>query len=118
MFYIHLARERSPLSDSPPTFNRRRGGQPGNLNAATHGFYSHQLQPTDLDELDQAQFASVDQEIELLRISIRRLIEMSSEPQTVGDAADRLRAICLALQTLTSLVRTQHFLLAHRSTFR
>jgi len=67
---------------------------------------------------DQAQFASVDQEIELLRISIRRLIEMNSQPQTVGDAAERLRTVCLAMQTLTSLVRTQHFLICHRSAFR
>ena len=106
------------MPDSPPASIRKRGGQPGNLNAATHGFYSRQLKPADLTELDQAQIASLDQEIELLRISIRRLIEMGSEPQTIAEAADQLRTVCLAFQTLTSLVRTQQFLLIHRGDFR
>jgi hypothetical protein len=104
--------------DSPPNLTRRRGGQPGNINAATHGFYSRQLQPVDLAEIDQAQFASVDQEIELLRISIRRLIETSVQPKTIAEANDQVRTLCLAMQTLTSLVRIQHFLVTHRSDFR
>jgi hypothetical protein len=118
LFYILAPQRTPPLTDSPPNLTRSRGGQPGNLNAATHGFYSRQLQPTDLDDLDQAQFASLDQEIELLRISIRRLVEMGSETQTIGESADRLRAVCLAMQTLNSLVRTQHFLVTHRKDFR
>lgn len=110
------------MSDSPPTPNtalaRKRGGQPGNLNASTHGFYSRQYKPADLTELDQAQYATLDQEIELLRVSIRRLIEMESQPQTIPEAADQLRTVCLAFQTLTSLVRTQSFLILHRGDFR
>ena len=82
------------MSDSPPTFNRRGGGQPGRrsgVNAATHTDFGL-ARPTSSNpptwmtaQPEQAQFASVDQEIELLRISIRRLIEMNSQPQTVGD---------------------------------
>jgi hypothetical protein len=105
-------------SDPPPNLARRRGAQPGNFNATTHGFYSRQLQPVDLVEIDQAQFASVDQEIELLRISIRRLIESSLQPKTIAEANDNMRTLCLAMQTLSSLVRIQHFLVTHGFDFR
>ncbi len=100
------------------TPTRKRGGQPGNVNAATHGFYSRQLQPNDLAEVEETRFATVDQEIELMRISIRRLIETSAPPKTVAEANDQVRTLCLAMQTLSSLLRTQYLLVAHRGDFR
>jgi len=103
------------LSDTPST--RKRGGQPGNINAATHGFYSRQLQPTDLAEIETTRYASVDQEIELMRISIRRLIETTEQPKTSAEANDQVRTLCLAMQTLSSLLRTQCLLIIHRNAF-
>jgi hypothetical protein len=105
-------------SDPPPNLARRRGGQPGNVNAATHGFYSRQLQPTDLAEIETTRYSSVDQEIELMRISIRRLVEMTVAPKTVAEANDQMRTLCLAMQTLSSLLRTQCFMVIHRGDLR
>ena len=97
---------------SPPQPVRKRGGQPGNLNAATHGFYSRQLKPSDLAGLDKTQVAGLEQEIELLRVFIRRFIELGGEPHSYTEANGQLHTLCLALQTLTSLTRTQQFILS------
>ncbi len=50
---------------------RQRGGQPGNQNARTHGFYSKYLPPEVQDELDNAvTVEGLDEEILLLRAKI------------------------------------------------
>ena len=113
------------MPDTPSPSSRKRGGQPGNLNAATHGLYSRLLTPARLIQgkpwvrnptlpLDQVQIADLDQQIELLRASIRRLIEMHSQPPTLAEAADQLRTICLALEALTRFVRDQYLSLNHK----
>jgi len=86
--------------DTAPEQPRRKpGGLPGNQNARKHGFYSNRL-----DEQQQADFEAavnvegVDQEIALLRIKIKRLLER--DPENVA-------LIVKATNTLARLMMTR-----------
>jgi len=53
-----------------------RGGQPGNQNARTHGFYSKALTKAERLEMeDAARIFGIDDEIALLRVKLRELVE-------------------------------------------
>lgn len=53
------------------TQKRNPGGQPGNQNARTHGFYSKSVKPEHREKLrDAADIRGLDQEIALLRLKI------------------------------------------------
>jgi hypothetical protein len=78
---------------------RKRGGQKGNKNAVKHGFYSKAL-----DEAEKLDFESasgvdgIDDEIALLRVKIKSLLE--KDPQN-------LKLIMQATNTLAGLVKTR-----------
>ena len=88
---------------------RRRGGQPGNQNARTHGLYSLKLPA----QLDPAQAAEIDpalnltEEIVLIRYSLRWLF--STLPPNAGfeQLCTYIRAVYLATTSINRLVRTQ-----------
>jgi hypothetical protein len=86
---------------------RRRGGQPGNTNALTHGFYSPRFRAADLADLDQCQFSGLKDEITMLRVYTRRVIELSSEVDNFDDGLSLLRALSLASVAMTRLIKTQ-----------
>ena len=79
---------------------RKRGAPKGNQNARKHGFYSKVL-----DEAEQLDFQlatgveGIDDEIALLRVKIKSLLE--SDPGNV-------RLIMQATNTLARLVRTRY----------
>ena len=61
------------------THNRQRGGQPGNQNARTHGFYARALSPEHGQILENATaIKGLDQEIALLRSKIALAAENSA----------------------------------------
>lgn len=71
-----------PACDTPenPEKPRRRGAQPGNRNAVTHGFYSKVLPAQSDETLSEAnEIEGLDEEIALLRYKIRRLEEMDPD---------------------------------------
>lgn len=80
-------------SDPPACASHARlalGGAPaGNLNAATHGFYSPVLRPDELADLvAYADDMSLDDEIALSRVILRRLAGMLVDPPpATGTAA-------------------------------
>ena len=80
--------------------NRKRGGQPDNQNARKHGFYSKVL-----DEAEQLDFElasgveGIDDEIALLRVKIKSLIEHDPE---------NIKLIMQATNTLAGLVKTSY----------
>ena len=83
---------------------RRPGGQPGNLNALKHGFYSRALAAAQQAELAEAEAIAPDDlsgEIALLRQRILVLLEA---------APDKLELICIAARALANLTRTQYHL--------
>jgi hypothetical protein len=74
---------------------RKRGGQIGNQNARTHGFYSKMLAQDEKRELNRAGGVDgLDQEIAILRIKLRSLI---------GQDGNNLRLINQTAATLGKL---------------
>ena len=65
---------------------RKSGGQPGNLNAFKHGFYSRRFRALELSDLSEVLTDNLDDEIALLRVIIRRVFEMADrEAETLAD---------------------------------
>lgn len=58
----------------PSLFEKRRGGQPGNTNAVKHGLYSKRFSPEEVENLSGMQ-AGVKDEIEVVRISLSRILD-------------------------------------------
>jgi len=59
---------------------RSRGGQPGNNNAVTHGFYSSHFKKMELDDLSTID-GSLDDEIAMLRVLNRRAFEFANKTE-------------------------------------
>ena len=79
---------------------RKRGGQPGNQNARTHGFYSKELDETEkVEYLLAVKVVGLDSEIALLRVKIQSLITHDSE---------NIRLINQAANTLAHLLSAKH----------
>ena len=100
-----------PSPGSKP--HRSPGGQPGNLNARSspcalkHGFYSRQIKKADLADLDSFQFAGLDDEITILRVYLRRLIELGKDIDAFEGMLSQVRGMCMASASLNRLLRTQ-----------
>ena len=78
----------------------KRGAPKGNQNARKHGFYSRALTEAEKLEMDEASYVEgIDQEITLLRIKLRELVE--NEP-------DRIDLHLEAANTIARLVRTRY----------
>jgi hypothetical protein len=78
----------------------KRGAPKGNQNARKHGFYSRALTEAEKLEMEEASYVEgIDQEITLLRIKLRDLVE--NEP-------DRIDLHLEAANTIARLVRTRY----------
>lgn len=78
----------------------KRGSQPANQNARKHGFYSRALSEAEGIEIEAAsQVEGIDEEIALLRVKLRELIE--NQP-------DRVELHFEAANTIARLVRTRY----------
>ena len=97
------------MTDTPdPKTTRRVGAPPGNTNALKHGFYSRRFQALDIQDL-AAVNATIDDEINALRVAARRVFEYASE---VGetDPLEGARLFGLfgnIIRTISGLLRTQ-----------
>jgi len=79
---------------------RNKGAQPANQNARKHGFYSRALTEAEKVQLDEASFVEgLDEEIALLRVKLRELVE--NEP-------DRIDLYLEAANTIARLIRTRY----------
>jgi len=78
----------------------KKGGQKGNQNALKHGFYSRALGEAEKLELEEASYVEgIDQEIAILRVKLRELIQ--NEP-------DRIDLHMEAANTIARLVKTRY----------
>ena len=96
-------------SFSPP---RRPGAQPGNRNACKHGFYTRKFKKTELQGVDTAEFIGLSQEIRILRLYVRLIVESGWAADGGLDLVTLGRLLCQSLSTLNRLVLT-HDRLAH-----
>jgi hypothetical protein len=94
---------------SPDSIKRSRGAPAGNTNAIKHGFYSGRYHPAEAAGLKKLEPLDLREEINLIRVYIRRLIEQVDEHATFEDHLIILRILCLASHSLTRLIRTQHY---------
>jgi len=91
--------------DSPNPASRRPGGQPGNTNAVKHGYHSPRFHSALFGDPVKVKYTGVSDEIEMLRKSIHRVVEMSEDIQSLRDALSYLRVLSLASMSLSRLVR-------------
>lgn len=83
-----------------PREKRKMGGQPGNQNARKHGFYSKVLDEAEQLDLELATgVEGIDNEIALLRVKIKSLLEHDPE---------NIKLMMQATSTLAGLVKTSY----------
>ena len=112
---LSLPERRSLLSPQPSSKPRRRGGQPGNTNALKHGFYSRRFSPTDLKDLEDCDSPGLQDEITLLRIFIRRLVDIAYDAPTIENFIDTSRILILGISSLNRMVKTQKLVFGNLS---
>ena len=95
--------------DFSPSAPRKRGAQPGNANARKHGFYSSRLLPDEVKDLDDLEPVDMSGEIDLIRTQLRRLLEdANAQPASFQQRIDLIRVICIAVRSLSRLIRTHN----------
>ena len=62
-----------------PKINAKQVHNQGTINALKHGFYSQRFSPIELQDLDIALADGLDDEIALLRVTIRRVFDLATE---------------------------------------
>jgi hypothetical protein len=97
------------MENSEKPGKRKKGAQPGNNNAIKNGFYSRYFKKRDITDLQKHDFEGLKDEIELFRVQIRRISEMSSGINNLPDALDYLNCLSNAVDSLSRLVRTHYF---------
>lgn len=91
----------------PAPKKSRRGGRPGNLNSLKHGFYSrdfHKLEHSDLDAMLED---GLDSEINMLRVTTRRLLELAQNELDFDRGVRLLSVLSITTTRLANLLRTQ-----------
>ena len=104
------------MSTSTAITKRRRGGQPGNTNSLKHGFYTRRFNQSDLAGVESIDYNGLMDEIAIIRLYARRLIELDDQSTDISQVANILRILCLASLTITRLVKTSQFLQLHANT--
>ncbi len=87
---------------------RKQGAQPGNFNALKHGFYSRRFNCLELRDLDTALADGLDDEIALLRVTIRRVFDLATDEGEDSETWFKaLSTLGMASTRLAGLLRTQ-----------
>jgi hypothetical protein len=94
----------------PPTKNHS-GAPLGNINALKHGFYTRRIKKHDLSGVESTDVKGLAEEIALIRIFTRRLIESCDPEADAYELAGILRILCLASTTITRILKA-HYLLS------
>lgn len=86
---------------------RKRGGQPGNLNAYRHGFYSRHFKNDELRDIDSFMDEGLSQEIMLMRITAKRMMQLAEKIEDIDKQVNILGAVGLAATRLAGLLRVK-----------
>jgi hypothetical protein len=89
---------------------RKRGGQPGNTNAAKHGLYSRNFRSVELDDLPAAMAQDLTEEIAMLRIVMARVLALAAESEDLPTTAALLGSLGHASTQLSGLLKTQRLI--------
>jgi len=97
-------------SPDSPRPRRRRGAPLRNLNALKHGFYARKYRSADLEDLADCKFTGLTEEMTMLRVYMRGVIEQSSNAGSLEESIEVLRVLAMAAASLTRMAKTQKFL--------
>jgi hypothetical protein len=90
---------------------RSRGGQVGNQNSLKHGFYSRQFRAAESDDLAQVVGARLTDEIALLRVATRRLMELATNSDVELETyAKALNVVGNNAMRISTLIQRQSYL--------
>ena len=89
---------------------RKRGGQPGNLNAFKHGFYSEGFKSGEIADLDAYMAEGIQDEITMMRVITRRIFMLANGVGSIDEGIAMLGALGMASIRLASLLRMQRML--------
>jgi hypothetical protein len=89
------------------TGRRKRGGQPGNLNALKHGFYSRLFKSGEITDLETYVADGLMDEIAMMRVWTRRVMSFGEGVESLEDAIGVLGALGVASLQLSNLLRMQ-----------
>jgi hypothetical protein len=92
-----------------------RGAPRGNLNALKHGFYSRLFHACEANDLNGDDSSSLQHEITLLRVMIRRTMELADGIDDLKEATRALDALGAAAGRLANLLRAEKTLNTSRS---
>lgn len=97
------------MSDMPLPVEqkKKRGAQPGNLNALKHGFYLNHTNLRGAAPLKSADLSSVSDAITAIREHIRRTSEFNLDHVTLEEVTEATRSIALAGLALVRLIAIQ-----------
>ena len=84
-----------------------RGAPKGNLNALKHGFYSRLFHPAETVDLPDDPSTDLANEITLLRVMIRRTMQLADGIDDLREAERVLDALGAAASRLSNLLRAQ-----------
>jgi hypothetical protein len=87
-----------------------RGAPKGNLNALKNGFYSRLFHANETNDFNDNESASLEHEITLLRVMMRRTMELADGIDDLSQARRVLDALGAAAGRLASLLRAQKYL--------
>ena len=85
---------------------KKRGAPYGNTNAITFGFYSRRLPQQILEGLETTTEFSLKDEIDVMRVFVRKLAELGANIKDMDDARSHLNALSAATNAINRLVRT------------
>ena len=94
-------------NNSAKNKKRKRGAQPGNINALRHGFYSRQFKPSEAQDLEKTLSEGLHDEIAMLRVATRRAFELANQADDIDQAIKALGALGLASIRTSRLLKSQ-----------
>lgn len=111
-------RQRRHSPAAPNSTKRRRGAQPGNLNALRHGFYANSYTKSDMQNLDSNVKGEFLDEINLARVNVSHLAELMKDYKhmPLQDFVSASNALNNYLDRIQSLSRAQRFMYQNQTT--
>ena len=98
------------MSESKPRSRRKRGGQPGNLNALKHGFYSQQFKEGEVADIETMLAEGLMDEVAMLRVMMRRMMALADGCEDLNEFVNVLGVLGMSATRLAGLLRVQKML--------
>lgn len=89
---------------------RKRGAQPGNLNALKHGFYARNFTELEVKDLETILGSGLINEISMMRVLARRVFDLMGQAETAEEAARALSVLGQAVARLAGVLKVEKML--------